>query len=174
MGEKKRKISIEEIIAYVLLIAMLVVLTGQVVGRYCFGQSNSWSEEIARYMFVWFIMIAGSYACLENIHLKVDVAMNIFPKKIRPWIECLGLTIFIVYAVTVAYLSGKYAVNMAITGQISQGLKLPMVYVYSAIPVCHVLMAFRCFQWLLKGLKRILSKQPAEIEEVKTEEGGWV
>lgn len=170
---KKKKYSFEAVIAVLLLAVMLVVLTGQVVGRYVFSSSNSWSEELARYLFVWFVMITASLACLENAHIKVDVAINLFPQKLRPWIECLGLLIFIVYALVTAYLSGKYAVNMAKIGQVSQGLSLPMVYVYSAIPICHILMAIRSAVWLVYKVRKMPETQleptdPPEETEDKT------
>ena len=167
---EKKKYSFESIVAVILLVAMLVVLTGQVIGRYCFSQSNSWSEESARYMYIWFILITGSLASYENIHIKIDMAINLFPKKMRPWIECLGLIIFIAYAAVVAVLGGKYALNMAKMGQKSLGLNLPMVYVYAAIPICHVLMGIRSIQWLVRKLKDMPEKQAQiqlEIDEGK-------
>ena len=162
---KKKKYSFEAIVSVALLVIMLVILTGQVVGRYCFSKSNSWSEESARYMYIWFIMITASLACMENAHIKVDVAINLFPKKIRPWVEHLGSLIFIVYAIVTAYLSGKYALNIARTGQQSLGLHLPMVYVYSAIPICHVLMAVRTGQRLICDIKNGKNDGGTEKEE---------
>ena len=97
------------------------------MGRYCFSKSNSWSEESARYMYIWFIMITASLACLENAHIKVDVAINLFPKKDQTVGRAFGFSCFYRIPIVTAYLSGKYALNIARTGQQSLGLHLPMV-----------------------------------------------
>lgn len=159
---KKKKYSVEAVAAVALLVVMLLVLTGQVVGRYCFNRSNSWSEELSRYLFIWFVLITASLACLEGAHIKVDAAMGLFPPKVRTWIECLGLVVFIIYALVTAYFSGKYTWSMYQMGQVSQGLKLQMQYVYGAIPVCHCLMALRCGQWLVAKIREAGDPPPDE------------
>lgn len=168
---KKRKYSVEAVIAVALLAVMLVVLTGQVIGRYFFNRSNSWSEELSRYLFIWFVLITASLACLEGAHIKVDAAMSLFPAKIRPWVECLGLVLFIVYAVVTAYFSGLYTYSMYQMGQISQGLKLQMQYIYGAIPVCHCLMALRSAQWLFAKVKEIRNPPLSPAADAGLEDG---
>ena len=50
---KKVNEYLEEIILVVLLICMTLILGLQIVSRYVFRNSLSWSEELVRYMFVW-------------------------------------------------------------------------------------------------------------------------
>ena len=44
---------LEEIILVILLVCMTLILGLQVVSRYVFQNSLSWSEELVRYMLVW-------------------------------------------------------------------------------------------------------------------------
>ena len=44
--------NLEEFLLVVFLIAMTLIMGIQVLSRYVFGQSLSWSEEITRYLFI--------------------------------------------------------------------------------------------------------------------------
>ena len=53
---------LEEYFLVISMIAMVVIIFLQVVMRYVFNNSLTWSEEIARYIFLWQIWIGVSYA----------------------------------------------------------------------------------------------------------------
>ena len=43
-----------------LMAAMCLVLLAQVISRYLFGKPLTWSEELARYMFVWLALLGSA------------------------------------------------------------------------------------------------------------------
>lgn len=43
---------LEEFVMTILLILMAVIMGIQVLSRYAFGMSLSWSEEVTRYLFI--------------------------------------------------------------------------------------------------------------------------
>ncbi len=45
--------NLEEFLMVAVLITMTAIMGIQVVFRYAFGTSFSWSEEITRYIFIW-------------------------------------------------------------------------------------------------------------------------
>lgn len=57
--------NLEEFLLVVFLIAMTLIMGIQVLSRYVFGQSLSWSEEITRYLFIWSGFLSVSY-CSKN------------------------------------------------------------------------------------------------------------
>jgi len=134
---------IEELLCSFILIAMLVLLSVQVFGRFILNYSNSWSEEATRYLFVWFVYLGASYAVYKEAHIKLDGAMNLFPKGTRKYIELLGNVIFLVYCIVLFYFSAKYTAKINAAGQVSLGLGIKMSLVYLSIPFCHLLMAVR-------------------------------
>jgi C4-dicarboxylate transporter DctQ subunit len=133
----------------ILLFLMMFVMTFQVVQRFVFNSGNTWSEELARYMYIWFTLVTVSYAILRNAHIKVDACMSVFPKKARSSVVVLGLVIIIIYC----FFMTKYGFNMVVRnismGNISLGLKLPMYIVYIITPLSHILIAIRCVQRLI-------------------------
>lgn len=143
-----RKISkdLEIIICNVCLFIMLAVLTLQVVLRYVFNNSNSWSDELARYLFIWFIFVGAAYAAHHVAHIRIESLNNVFPKKIRKHVQLLGSIIWIIFCAAIVYISGKYTIDLYKGNQISLGLGVKMAYAYAAIPVGYTLIIIRVIQ----------------------------
>ena len=63
--------TIKAIIA-ILLIAMVVLVFGNVVLRYCFNSGIAISEELSRWLFVWMVFLGAIVGLREHAHLGVD------------------------------------------------------------------------------------------------------
>src|SRR5699024_3009086 len=55
----------------------------QVVMRYIFNESLTWSEELSRYAFVWFVYTSAAYAVRYQRHVKFSFLIH-FSEKITP------------------------------------------------------------------------------------------
>ena len=73
---KKVNEYLEEIILVILLICMTLILGLQIVSRYVFRNSLSWSEELVRYMFVWSTFIGVPY-CIKKVRLSKSISLEI-------------------------------------------------------------------------------------------------
>lgn len=60
---------IEKLFLAVTVAIMIIVITYQVILRYVFSASNAWSEELARYLFIYDVMVAAAIATRRNSHL---------------------------------------------------------------------------------------------------------
>jgi TRAP-type C4-dicarboxylate transport system permease small subunit len=139
---------IEEVAGVLLLAFLLIILSYQVGLRFIFHNSNSWSEELARYLFVWFVYMTASFAIFKWAHIRIEALMNVWPKKIRKYVAYLGALIFLTYAVVVCIFGAKYTMDLFATGQVSMGMRIPMWTMYGGIPVCHGAWAIRIIQRL--------------------------
>ena len=144
---------IESHISVILLVAMLVILFKQVVLRYVFNNANAWSEELARYMFIWFTYLSASVCVLKNRHIRIDTLINVWPKVLRPFIVITGNLIFLAYCVVTAYYGAIFTQVLIGTGRISLGLQMPMWIVFAVIPVCNTAMAIRLIQNMVNQLR---------------------
>ena len=72
---------LEEFFMIPLIFAMSIIIFIQVVMRYVFQSSLTWSEELARYMFVWLVYFSVSYTARREKHIRIDAAINLYPKK---------------------------------------------------------------------------------------------
>lgn len=121
--------------------AMLLLVFGQVITRYCFGWTPSFGEELARYLFVWVVFLSlplvaktGGHMCIETITSRVH-----------------GLTLKILHILadlfSLAFLSimvwcGLQMVERT-SFQTSPAMMIPMSWVYVVIPFgCAVMWVY--------------------------------
>lgn len=159
MGLKKQTKLIEAKIGGLFLAIMLLLLAYQVVLRWL-GSSNSWSEEIARYMFIWVVYIGGSLAAAEGAHITITTALLVWPKKIRPYIEMIGTLAWIGISALISYYAIDFAVRLYLNKTISLGLQINMFWPYLGLVLGYVFMTLRIVQYqLMPQIKNILRKE---------------
>ena len=125
----------------------------QVLARYVFKISVPWSEETARYVFIWMIFLGSAYAAKKEIHIRVDILENALGKygKLVKGISSLA---FLAFALIMTYAGAKTCGGMINTPQYSTVMEIPMVYVYAALPVGMLLTAFRMLQRMWRNARR--------------------
>ena len=131
--------TIDKIIKYI-LVALMVILSFlgvfQVVGRLA-GVVPSWTEEAIRFLFIWASCVGAAIGIKEHIHIGIDVIVNLFPFIVRKIIAVIVQVLLLVFDVFIVRY-GFLLVTKTMT-QPSPALRLPMGYVYLAIPVMGIL-----------------------------------
>src|SRR5690625_1666235 len=126
--------------------------------RYVFNNSLTWSEELARYAFVWFVYISASYAVRFQRHVKFNFLVIIF-NKISPliglFIKFIALLFWIGFLLFLDYYSIILIVDQSNTQQLSPANQIPMYLVYLGLPLGAFLMTFRVVQHILRGMIEI-------------------
>lgn len=143
--------NIELYICVFLMSFMTLLVFVQVVMRYVFNNSLSWSEELARYTFIWLIYIGISYGCKLRKHIKIDAALYLFPKKARPYVVLLGDILFIAFAVYITYTGFFYSMEQIRFDMRSAALKIPYQYIYMSTVVGFGLATIREIQTIIIG-----------------------
>ncbi|PKM54158.1 MAG: TRAP transporter small permease [Firmicutes bacterium HGW-Firmicutes-5] len=115
------------------VIGMIIVIFMQVIFRFIFNNPLSWSEELARYLFVWITFLGASICARERGHIGMDFVVSKFPDKWQSIVEHIGLLLMIVTSITIAITSMETVISNF--GQTSPALRLNMGFIYSAIPI---------------------------------------
>lgn len=158
----------EEMILIILLSAIVVVMCYQIIRRYVFNSSLSWSEEFCRYAFIWFMFIATSYSVRLRSDLRVDVVVNMLPKTLKTIVNFFDLFASLaLYAVLFAY-SFPVVAYIKSTGDYSSAMHLPMYFVYASLIVGFGLTVVRYIQRIILEFKELKEKKA----EALTEKGG--
>lgn len=169
--------TIEEKMCAVSLAIMLVILSYQVFAR-MLGKSNSWSEEVARYLFVWLVFMGAAYAVTKHSHIVIETATMIWPGKLRKYISLIGIIVWIIFDVVIVYYGSLYCNTLWIGNRISLGIFINMAIPYAAIPVGYTLTIIRLIQYeLVPQIKAIKSGErelslKEQMEEVANAETG--
>lgn len=145
--------NIELYICVFLMSFMTLLVFVQVIMRYVFNNSLSWSEELARYTFIWLIYIGISYGCKLRKHIKIDAALYLFPKKVRPYVVLLGDILFIAFAVYITYTGFFYSMEQIQFDMRSAALKIPYQYIYMSTVVGFGLATIREIQTIIYRVK---------------------
>jgi C4-dicarboxylate transporter DctQ subunit len=124
--------------ALILVIIMILNIWAAVLFRYVLHASLFWSEELGRYMMIWFGYLGCALAIRENSHVNLTFFTNIFPSIIRKYIAVFSNLIISAFVIVVFLKSIKYFQNLK--GQLSSSLQIPMVIPYLAITVGMALM----------------------------------
>jgi TRAP-type C4-dicarboxylate transport system permease small subunit len=164
----------ESYICRTLLAIFVVLLFAQIISRELFNYSFSWSEELATYMFVWFVYFGASYAAKLYAHNRVTFQFNKLPKKVTNIIEGIADLFWIAFNVYFVYLSFTFVFFKMNLFWKSQTLGIPMKYIYMILPIAFALMTIRIIQAnylkLVKGID-VRDPEKAHVEEI-IHEGG--
>ncbi len=157
--------NLEEVLLVLLLICMVCIMGVQVLARYAFNQSLSWSEELTQYMFVWSTFISVSYCVKKRISIKIEQFINAIPMRGKTWLRIMRHTLVAVFCVIMIPYSVTY-VQQAITfNATSAALKIPMYYIQSAPLVGFILLFIRVVQAWIREVNNV--RTGADIAEAE-------
>lgn len=137
-----------KILLTVLMAALIIPVAMQILSRYTgLIPRYIWTEEIARFCFVWIILIGAMIAVRDGTHFDVDVV----PHSENPNVE-FGFRLFVHVAILIMALSFLWwGQDFYVLGarQRSEISGLPMWMIYVAWPIAGA-------TWTLFTIERIL------------------
>lgn len=139
---------VEAGVLIVFVAAMTVVVFLQVFYRYVLAQPLHWSEELARYLFVWLSIFGATLAVQKRGHFGFDILFRAFPQRIR-WYVRLLIHLLMEAVILVILVQGITLVQKTVP-QESPAMGISMGWAYACLPVGAALMALHLFVLLLK------------------------
>jgi len=131
----------------VLTLIMFLVVFSQVIFRYVLNSPSPWTEELARYLFIWISLLGAAYGVMTRSHFGFELIVKRLPLTLqraeRLFVGCsMGILVVVLIF---------YGIRMLgiVSFQITPALQIPMRYVYLSLPVSGCLMAFHLLCHLL-------------------------
>ncbi len=84
----------ERLAAVLLLLVVLGLMTAQVTSRFL-GAPLAWSEEVARFAFIWLAFVSAAFVAGEGRHLAVDLAAPLVGRRGRVILELVGAAVVV-------------------------------------------------------------------------------
>jgi TRAP-type C4-dicarboxylate transport system permease small subunit len=140
-----------ETAALILIVSvMTVVVFLQVVFRYALGRPLVWSEELARYLFVWLSILGAALSVQKGGHFGLDLFRRMMPERGKQY---LGILVHLLMGVVVLviFFQGITLVQMTRL-QESPAMSISMAWAYASLPVGAGLMTVHLLTALLKDL----------------------
>ena len=159
---------IENYMAQILLVFFVCILFSQIFLRVAFNYVVTWSEEISRFSFVWFVFFGASYAARLGAHNRVTVQFKLLPKSFEKVLLLLSDMVWIAFNIIMIKESIIVIQDLAKYKYHSPALGLSMEYVYYIFPISFALMTIRIIQ--VNYMKYILKMELKDVDKVAPEE----
>jgi TRAP-type C4-dicarboxylate transport system permease small subunit len=117
---------------------MLFIIFLQVIFRYVFHNSLTFSEELARYLFVWTVFLCSAVVARDNGHIIVGVLTERLKGKKAKYVKSAAYISTMIF-VAILFYQGIRMMKLS-SFQHSPALGISMSWVYLAIPVATFVM----------------------------------
>ena len=127
---------------------LIIPVTLQIISRYtALIPSYIWTEEMARFLFIWMVMLGAMIGVREASHFEVDV----WP-QLKPRTNAMLRIVSMIFVLVFAYVFVWYGIGFVQFGwnQTSELADLPMTYIFIAWPLTGV-------TWFIFGIQRLLN-----------------
>jgi TRAP-type C4-dicarboxylate transport system permease small subunit len=124
-----------EYLSMAIIIIMALLVIAQVVLRYVFNDPLTWSEELARFCFIYLAFVGIGAAYGRRRHMFVDALIIELPPRLKRIVEvsvAWFATAFLVAVIGITIRTILELYRMEIT---TPALELPMAYIYLIIPL---------------------------------------
>jgi TRAP-type transport system small permease protein len=128
-----------EFLVVAALVAMVVMVFGNVVLRYGFNSGILVSEEMSRYCFIWLTYIGAMIAMRDREHIGVDTLVRRLPRAGKKL--CLFLSESLMLLVNVLFFVGTWKMHELQVTNVSPVVGISMIWVYGVGYVVAVVMA---------------------------------
>lgn len=164
MGVMKAINKLLDMVLAVLLSIMSILVFSNVIMRYVFNSALTWTDEAARYLYIWVIFCGALIAYRENSHLGVDFLvqkLSIKGKKTLFFINNL-----IILFILGLFIVGAWSYVMITRDQWSPALDIPLgiVYISGLLSVGGMIIV------TLHNLFRLATNRISDAELVLTSE----
>jgi TRAP-type C4-dicarboxylate transport system permease small subunit len=149
-----------EFLVVACLVAMVIMVFGNVVMRYALNSGILISEEMSRYCFIWLTYIGAMVAMREKGHLGVDTLVLRLPlggKKL-----CFFLSEALMLLCNLLFLLGTWKMHELQVSNVSPVVGISMIWIYGIGYVVGVVMSLMN----LHQLYLLLSGQLSEADLV--------
>lgn len=169
MNDKKTSFldNIEEYISTFLFIALIVLCFLQILFRFVFNFSLSWTEELSRYVFIALVYFAASLAVVRGAHVRVEVIDGFVKGKNKRILDSIIDLSFAAFMAWIGYFGLEITIDSLQIEQTTPALEWQAGWVYAMIPFCFYLIALRLVQRVYRRITGKLENEyaPSEAEE---------
>ncbi len=146
----------DEIEAKVLVASLaftVAIIFFQIIMRSVFNSSLSWSEELARYIFIWQIWLGMSVGLRDNKHIRVELIFNFIKGRGANTLNIISSLLCIILCAFLFYYGGKIVLNAMNKNTLSAAMRMPLWIVYLSLPFSCLVTGLRYVYQLYTQLK---------------------
>lgn len=144
----------EHTLAWLLVLlmgAMVVDVTWQVVSRFLLRAPSSFTEELAGFLLIWIGLMGAAYGVRTRAHLAVDLLVVRLRAPVRRLVAIVSYTLVALFAGSVMLIGGIQLAQLALQlDNISAAMGIRVGYVYLALPLAGILIVVFCIEAIVR------------------------
>ena len=144
------RLSVSDLLLVALFGVILTVTLVAAFFRYAVNWSLFWSDEVVRYLFVWFTLFGAALALRDRHHIRVEYFVEQMPPGVRRIVEMAGLLLVTGFNLILVVLGTVWAYETRTVFTPASGLPLSLVF-YAALPATAALNVWFCVRRLRTG-----------------------
>jgi TRAP-type C4-dicarboxylate transport system permease small subunit len=133
----------------------------EVLRRSVLSYSSVWTEEMARYAFIYIAYIGASAAIKERAHIRIDVILNLLPNRMKLIFFIFGDIVTLILAVVSIYMSMESVLVSLHFDSVTHGLRISQAWFLAAVPIGFSMMIVRILQSLWRDWNDLRANRPA-------------
>lgn len=143
------------------LIALVLINVANAMGRYTGAFSLTGADELLVYSMIWIVMLGAILAARERSHLSINLLSQSLNGRAAALLQVIIDVITIVASGFIAFQSFSFIERIAVIGQTSMALGVPMTIPHAAVFVGFVGIAAVTSVLLAADLSRLLTGRRA-------------
>jgi TRAP-type mannitol/chloroaromatic compound transport system permease small subunit len=137
--------------ASLLIIAIMGIVTYEVIARYVFNAPTSWAWLINKQLFGVFVLIAGGYTMIHENHIRIEMLSERFPSKVKNAVRWLTLLAGFCFLGALLWKSCVMGLESWQTKEVAVGVfRLPLYPLKLFMPVAVFLFLLGCITTTLR------------------------
>ena len=161
-------------LTYWLILAAVLISTGNAIVRYSLNMSSNAWLEIQWYLFSFVFLFCAGYTLLHNQHVRIDIVTGGLSPRAKAWIDILGTVFFLLpMAITIMWLSWPVFTDAYRSNEISTNAGGLLIWPGRLmVPVGFLLLVLQGLSEMIKRIAflRGLIPDPADKDEGPTPE----
>lgn len=126
-----------------LLAALVAVVFLQVASRFVLKLPIEWSEEMARFLFIWFCWLGCSFATCSYHHIRITAQFRIMPRVVALWMLRAGDVLWIAFNLVVLYGGILYLDSILQYPYRAMITEINMFWIFMPIPLIFLVFTLR-------------------------------
>jgi TRAP-type C4-dicarboxylate transport system permease small subunit len=145
-------LNLDDLLSALFVIALVVIVNAAVFMRFVVGKPLTWSEEMGIALFIFITFIGMSSVTKADGHLRIDILIGRFPRKVEVVLELFRklIMIFVLAVVFIYYGIGLMEISV---NKMLPVTKIPYYYLDLALPVGAALSLIHLVRSIVKLFK---------------------
>jgi TRAP-type C4-dicarboxylate transport system, small permease component len=145
-------LQLDDFLSAIFVIVLVAITNLAVFMRFVVGKPLTWSEEMGIALFIFIAFIGMSSVTKADAHLKIDLLIGRFPRKVENVLELFRklIMIFVLVVVFIYYGIGLMGISV---NKMLPVTKIPYSYLDVALPIGAALSLIHLVRKIVKQFK---------------------